>query len=560
MPKTIYTHFPRLEWSQRQWPSKTLTQAPIWCSIDLRDGSQALPTPMNISRKLALFHLLVKLGFKEIEVASPTVSDEEFQFVRLLIEEHLIPNDVTIQVMCQMKTVAIDRTFEALQGCRRAIVHLYNTTSMLRRSDIFEVNPDEIIQKAVNSFRYAMQVAAQMPETDIQFEYSPEGFNTTEPSLAIRIVNAVIDEVKPTAEQPLIINLQATVETDLPNVYADQIEYLLSQIHSRENLIISIQPHNDRGCAVAAAELGQLAGAERIEGALLGNGERAGTADILTLALNLHTHGIESGLIIDDINEILDVYENCTELPIPPRHPYAGELVFTTFTAPHQFAIHEALKAYEGGTKTYWHVPYLPMNPEDIGRGHEDVIRLTIQSGRSGLAYIMEKFHGYRLPVNMQKEFSLVIKKHAGQKNQEISADEAWDVFMNEYLKAKTPFELKSIYFEKDKTNPTLLNCNGELLFHNKKYTLISSGNGVVDTVINYINKTFGLSLVVDDYYQHALSHGSDAIAASYIRVIDQSGNSYWGAGIDNDATLATLRALISAVNRAVNYGNAFSE
>lgn len=468
-PKTIYTHFPRLEWSQRQWPSKTLTHHPIWCSIDLRDGSQALPTPMNISRKLALFHLLVKLGFKQIEVASPAVSDEEFQFVRLLIDENLIPDDVTIQIMSQMKTVAIDRAFEALQGCRKAIVHLYNTTSLLRRSDIFEVNVDELVTKAVHSFRYAKQIAEKMPETQFQFEYSPEGFNTTEPALAVRIVNAVIGEVKPQANHPLIINLQATVETDLPNVYADQIEYLISQLNSRDNIIISIQPHNDRGCAIAAAELGQLAGAQRIEGALLGNGERAGTADILTLALNLQTHGIHSGLEINDINEILDVFENCTELPIGPRHPYAGELVFTTFTAPHQFAIHEALKAYEESDKTYWHVPYLPMNPEDIGRGHEDVIRLTTQSGRSGLAYIMEKFHGYRLPVNMQKEFSLVMKKHAGQKQQEITADEAWDVFMNEYLKAKSPFELKSIYFEKNKENPAQLDCNGELFFKGEK-------------------------------------------------------------------------------------------
>lgn len=559
MHKTIYTHFPRLEWSQRQWPSKTLTKHPTWCSIDLREGSQALSTPMNIARKLALFHLLVKLGFKEIEVASPAASDEEFQFVRLLIDEHLVPNGVTLQVLSQLKTTSIDKTFEALQGARKAIVHLYNTTSMLRRSDVFEVNPDELVAKAVNTFRYAKQVAAKMPETDISFEYSPEGFNTTEPALAVRIVNAVIDEVNPTAEKPLIINLQATVETDLPNIYADQIEYLISQIHLPENVIISTQPHNDRGCAVAAAELAQLAGATRVEGSLLGNGERAGVVDILTLALNLHTQGVNPGLVITDINEILDIYENCTELPIPPRHPYAGDLVFTTFSAPHQFAIHEGLKAYEESGKTFWHVPYLPMNPEDIGRGREDIIRLTTQSGRSGLAYVMEKFHGYRLPTNMQKEFSLLVKKEAIHKNREITADDAWDIFMQEYLKAKKPFELKSIYFEKDKDNSTQLNCNGELLFDGKKYTLSSSGNGVIDTVINYLNQTFHLKLIVDDYYQHALSHGSDSIAASYIRVIDQSGNSYWGAGIDNDATLATLRALISAVNRAVHYGNEFN-
>lgn len=553
MHKTMYTHFPRLEWNQRQWPSKTLTHPPIWCSIDLSDGSQALASPMNIPRKLALFHLLVKLGFKEIEVGSPTVSEDEFQFVRLLIEDHLIPKDVTIQVMTQMKTTAIDRTFEAIQGCRRAIVHLYNTTSMLRRSDVFEVNPDELIAKATSSFRYAIHAAQQIPETHIQFEYSPEGFNTTEPALAARIVNAVVDEVKPTVENPLIINLQATVETDSPNVFADQIEYLLTQVHCREALIVSVQPHNDRGCAVAAAELGQLAGAQRVEGTLLGNGERAGAVDIITLALNLYTQGIDPGLDIHDVNEILDVFENCTQLSIGPRHPYVGELVFTTFTAPHQFAIHEALKAYENSDKATWQVPYLPINPVDIGRGHEDVIRLTTQSGRSGLAYIMEKFHGYRLPVNMQKEFSLVIKKHAGQRQQEISADEAWDVFMEEYLKAKKPFELKSIYFEKDKDIPTQLNCDGELLFNGQKYPLKSSGNGVINTVMNYLNSTFQLDLVVDDYYQHALNHGSDAIAASYIRVIDKLGNSFWGAGIDNDATLATLRALISAVNRAVS-------
>lgn len=550
--KTIYTHFPRLELSQRQWPSKTLTKHPIWCSIDLRDGSQSLPTPMNIPKKLALFHLLVKLGFKEIELASPAVSDEEYQFVRLLIEENIIPDDVTIQVMTQMKSSSIDRTFEAIQGCKKAIVHLYNTTSFLRRGDIFEKNTDELISKAVNGFRYAKQRMDKMPRTtQVQFEYSPEGFNTTEPVLAARIVNAVIDEVKPTEKNLLIINLQATMETDLPNVYADQIEHLLSQIHSKDNLIISIQPHNDRGCAIAAAELGQLAGAQRVEGSLLGNGERAGNADILTLALNLQTHGIDSGLNIQNINEVLDVYENCTGLPIAPRHPYAGELVFTTFTAPHQFAIHEALKTYEEGKKDYWHIPYLPMNPVDIGREQEDVIRLTTQSGRSGLAYIMEKFHGYKLPMNMQKEFSTIIKKHAGKTHQEITADDAWEYFMNEYLKAKTPFELKSIYFEKDKQNPMRLNCKGELLYLNKNYTFDSTGNGVTDTIIHYINQTFGLSLIVDDYNQHSLGHGADAIAASYIRVIDETGNAYWGAGIDNDATLATLRALLSAVNRA---------
>lgn len=553
MQKTIYRHFPRLEWNRRLWPSKALTNHPVWCSIDLRDGSQALPVPMNTTRKLALFRLLIKLGFKEIEVATPAVSDEEFQFVRLLIDENQIPDDVTIQVMSQMKTASIDRTFDAIKGCKKAIIHLYNTTSLLRRNDIFDSAPDELIAKAVNCFRYSAQLAKEMKETRIQFEYSPEGFNTTEPRLAVSIINAVIDEMKPSQDIPLIINLQATVEADLPNVYADQIEYVISQIHSPEHVVISIQPHNDRGCAVAAAELGQLAGATRVEGALFGNGERAGTADILTLALNLYTQGIDPGLDIQNIDEIIDIFESSTELSISPRHPYAGELVFTTFTAPHQFAIHEALKAYEESDRSYWHIPYLPMNPEDIGRDRQDIIRLNAQSGRSGLAYIMEKFHGYRLPKNMQKEFSAVIKKYAGNRQQEITADEAWDIFVNEYLTVKEPFELKSIYFEKDKTDPNLLHCHGEIQFQDKKYALKSSGNGVVDTLINYVNQEFHLNLTVDDYYQHALGHSSNATAASYIRVIDKMGNSYWGAGVDNDATLSTLRALISGMNRAVH-------
>jgi len=552
MKYQTYTHFPRVELPDRKWPSEILSHHPIWCSIDLRSGNDALPSPMDTAKKLVFFHLLVKLGFKEIEIASPAVSEEEFKFTRKLIEENLIPADVTIQVTSQMKPSSIDKTFESIQGCREVIVNLYHTTSLLRRNDVFDTDHEGLIERAVNSFHYAVQLADSMKNSIVHFEYSLEGFNTTEINLAISMINAVIEEVKPHEKRRLIINLQDTVQADLPNVYADQIEYLIKHLTSCEHVIISIQPHNDQGCAVAASELGQLAGAQRIEGCLLGNGERAGTADLIALALNLYSFGIDPGLEINDINEIIEVCESCTGLVISPRHPYAGDLAFASFTAPHQFAVHAGLKAYEQSNKKYWHVPYLLINPQDIGRAHENVIRLTSQSGRSGIAHIMEKFHGYCLPVNMQREFALLVKEHAGETLQEITADKVYQIFVDEYIHTKGPLELKSVYFEKDKKNSQLLHCTGHITYDGKDFNMKSSGNGATDAVVNYLNETFDLGLTIEEYFQHSLSHGSSAIAASYIHTISRKGISAWGAGIDSDATLATLRALISAANRVI--------
>lgn len=550
MKPSIYQIFPRLELNDRQWPNNTIKQAPIWCSIDLRDGNQALPKPMDLNRKLRLFKHLVTLGFKHIEVAAPGVSDDEYRFTRHLIEHDLIPPDVSIQVIAQMKSAHIEKAFDAIKGAKQAIVHLYNTTSALRRNDIYEAKEACLIERAVEGFRLAMELKAGMPETKVLFEYSPEGFNTTEPTSAAKICNAVIHELQPTSDEPLILNLQATVEVDLPNHFADQVEWLQRQLSHREALILSVQPHNDRGCAVAAAELAQLAGAMRIEGSLLGNGERAGNACLLTLALNLYTQGIDPQLDISDINSTVDVFEDCTELDVSPRHPYAGSLVFTTFTAPHQFAINEALTAYSNSDKREWLVPYLPMDPDDIGRSQENLIRLNVQSGRSGVNYIMEKYYGYRFPKGMQHEFSHIIKQYAKVIGTEVTHEMAWKIFSENYLEMKQPLELKSIYFEKDKEDKYCLHCHGEIMRFGEGHQFNGKGNGAVDTLSHAIQNLFEMDFSIDDYQQHVLGHGSHATAVSYLKLIRHT-EIFWGVGIDNDATLASLKSLISAINRA---------
>lgn len=550
MKPSIYQIFPRINLSDRTWPDCTIDEAPRWCSIDLRNGDQSLPRPMSIDNKIALFSLLVKLGFTEIEVGSPGMSESDFNFVRVLIEEDLIPSGVTLQVMCQMKHASIDKTLLAIEGAPSVILHLYNTTSSLRRETIYDALSDQIITRAVSGVRYAKEKIKPLKGTKVSFQYSPEGFNTTEPSLLLEVCRAVIEEIAPTADEPMILNLLAATETDLPNYFADQIEWLVRHLNHPAHVCFSVQTHNDRGSAVAASELALLAGVTRVEGCLLGHGERAGSSCLLTMALNLYTQGIDPRLDFSDVPHVVSKYEAYTGMDCPVRHPYAGDLVFSAFSAPHQFAIREAYRAYSQSDKTHWHVPYLPMDPCHIGRINDDIIRLNALSGRTGIAHVMEKNHGYCLPKGLQSEFSKLIKNRAYEIGGELTSEQVWHFFTEYYFKGPKAFELKSISFEKDPKQADMLHCEGELSFNGNMYHLSGSGNGALDTLSSAIKSTLELPFEVIDYHQHALGMGSTATAVSYLQIEDRQKQCHWGVGVDTDATLSTLFALISALNR----------
>lgn len=556
MKESIYQVFPRVQLSNRQWPDRAITKAPRWCSIDLRDGNQALPKLMSIENKLMLFSFLVSLGFKEIEVGMPGRNRDDFLFVRRLIEENRIPEDVTIQVMTQLKEPMIDETLKALAGCNQAIVHLFQSTSSLRRKEIFEMGIDSLIEHINSKLSYAKQaVAKNFSREQIQFSFSPEGFNTTEPDTLINICLSVINTMEPTAEQPLILNLMTGVETDSPNFLADQIENLIQALSDKSHICFSIQTHNDRGSAVAGSELALLAGVSRVEGCLLGHGERAGACCLLTLALNLYTQGISPELELSNVNHIVSVYEHCTGMECSPRHPYAGDLVFAAFSAPHQFAIHEAYQQYCQEDKKQWHVPYLPMDPADIGRGNDDIIRLNALSGRTGISYVMSKSHGYQLPRDMQTEFSELIRTKAENLGTELTSEQVWEYFAEHYFKGPKTIELRSISFEKLDGGDRLI-CDAHILYHGELKILKGEGTGALDTIINALKNNFDLGFDVIDYHQHALGKGSTATAVSYLQIIDMEGTHFWGVGINVDTTLATLDALFCALNRKMENNN----
>ena len=553
MKRSIYQIFPRVELPNRNWPNQTLSNVPTWCSIDLRDANQSLPKPMSIDNKIMLFSFLVSLGFKQIEVGTPGRSPEDALFVRQLIEEKLIPSDVTIQVTTQLIEAGIDATLNALKGCENVIINLCQSVSSLRREEIFDMKESCLLERIESNIQYGKkQAALVLANENYQWAFSVEGFNTTEPNFLALLCQRVITVIAPSVEKPMILTFLAAVETDLPNYFADQIEWLLLTLQEQSHVIFSVQTHNDRGSAVASTELALLAGIERVEGCLLGHGERAGACCLLTLALNLYTHGLDIDLDFSNIAQVVSVFEHCTDIDVSPRHPYAGELVFAAFSAPHQFAIKEAYMAYCQSDKSEWHVPYLPMDPSDVGRGNDDVIRLNALSGRSGIAYVMEKSHGYRLPKNMQHEFSAFIKLRALEHGGELTSEQVWEYFAEHYFKGKKTFELNAVSFEKSERD-NKLSCEGEVVCHQKSYPLIGMGTGALDTVMTALKKTFGLSFDVLDYHQHALGHGSNATAVSYLQIIDSNNDKYWGVGVDSDTTLATLDALFCALNRKMD-------
>ena len=545
-----YQRVPVVNYPEREWPNKEIEKAPIWCSVDLRDGNQALVEPMVVEEKVEMFNLLVKMGFKEIEIGFPAASQIEFDFLRQLVERDLIPDDVVVQVLTQCREHLIERTFEALQGIKKAVVHIYNSTSTLQRDVVFNMDREEIKQIAIDGVAMVKKYMADY-DGEVILEYSPESFTGTELDFALDICNVVQRAWGPTPEKKMIFNLPSTVEMTTPNVYADQIEWMSKHLENRESIILSVHPHNDRGTGVAAAELAILAGADRIEGTLFGNGERTGNVDILTIAYNMFSQGIDPELEIGDIKEIAEVYERTTKMHIDPRHPYAGKLVFTAFSGSHQDAINKGMHALLERQSKIWQVPYLPIDPSDIGREYEPVVRINSQSGKGGVAFVMESFFGFRLPRGMHKEFADIIQKIAESQG-EVAPEQIMEVFREEYLDRKEPYHFRKCKitdFESkgDFTTVAVVTYTD----HGVEKQFEGVGNGPIDAVQRGLEEELGINIKVLDYNEHALASGSGAQAASYIHVMDQKSNRVtYGVGVSSNITRASLRGVFSAVNR----------
>ena len=549
-PREKYRPFPQVKLTDRQWPNKTITQPPVWCSVDLRDGNQSLIEPMGLDRKMRMFDALLKMGFKEIEVGFPSASQTDFDFVRYLIEGNRIPDGVTIQVLTQSREELIRRTFESLKGVKSAIVHLYTSTSELQRRVVFKLDKLGIIDIAVKGATLIRKLEREYGlENVTRHEYSPESFTGTELDFAKEICEAVIDAYDPTPQKKLILNLPATVEMSTPNVHADQIEWFCRNIKKRDSLLISLHPHNDRGCAVAATELGLLAGADRVEGTLFGNGERTGNVDLVTLAMNLYSQGVDPGLDCSNINELVRMAEYCNQLPIHPRHPYAGELVFTAFSGSHQDAINKGFKAMAASNAPLWEVPYLPIDPMDLGRSYEAVIRINSQSGKGGIAYILEKEHGIELPRRLQIEFSKVVQAIADGEGVELAADRLWDAFQSEYLEGNGRYGFVSHSASADQAEQDVV---AKITVDGNLKTILGHGNGPVDGFVDAIRKESGLNFDVADYREHAIGMGANAAAIAYVELRLADGSSLFGVGVDKNIVVASLKAVISGVNRAL--------
>ena len=545
-----YKRNPVLHYPEREWPNKEIEKAPIWCSVDLRDGNQALIEPMNVDEKMEMFELLLKLGFKEIEIGFPAASQIEFDFLRKLVEEHKIPDDVKVQVLTQCREELIDRTFEAIQGIKNVIFHIYNSTSTLQREVVFHKERPEIIQIAVEGTKMVRERMASF-DGNIQLEYSPESFTGTEMDFALEICTAVQEAWNHANDNPIIFNLPATVEMNTPNVYADQIEWMSRHFKERENVIVSVHPHNDRGTGVAITELALLAGADRVEGTLLGNGERTGNVDVLTVAYNMFSQGINPNLNIENINEIIDVYERCCKMHVDMRHPYAGKLVFTAFSGSHQDAINKGEQALKESGSPYWQVPYLPIDPSDIGREYEPVVRINSQSGKGGVAFVMNTVYGYKLPKAMQREFADVIQKISETEGGEVAPSRIMEAFQQQYLKVKSPFELKYVNF-RDEADDDETFVSLDFTYRGEEIHSEAQGNGPIDAVKLAIRQCVNnVDITVLDYDEHALSEGSGAKAAAYIQMRDnRNGNTTFGVGVSSNITRASIRGMFSALNR----------
>jgi len=552
----------KIELADRTWPTKRIDKAPRWCAVDLRDGNQALIDPMSPERKLEMFKLLVKMGYKEIEVGFPSASQTDFDFVRILIDDNHIPDDVTIQVLTQARDHLIERTYESIAGAKRAIVHFYNSTSILQRRVVFGQDKEGIKQIALSAARKCLELEATIPGTQVFYEYSPESYTGTELEYAVEVCNAVADVIKPTPQRKLIINLPATVEMASPNVYADSIEWMSRNLTPRDSIIVSLHPHNDRGTAVAAAELGYMAGADRIEGCLFGNGERTGNVDLVTLGLNLFSQGIDPQIDFSDIDQIKRTVEYCNQLPVPERSPYGGDLVYTAFSGSHQDAIkkgfeHLAKDAAAAGVTVdeyTWGVPYLPIDPKDVGRSYEAVIRVNSQSGKGGVAYLLKTDHNLELPRKLQIEFSRVVQEHTDSQGGEVTSDQLWEIFQDEYLPSQDVdskwgrFELKRMRTESEMDG--VVNLSVVLRDGSEEIAVSGTGNGPISAFIDVLSKQ-GVTVKVNDYLEHTLSASGDALAAAYTELVVE-GKVLWGVGIDGDIAIASIKALISAVNRAV--------
>ena len=549
MPFQHYRPFTPIPLPDRTWPSKVITRAPRWCSVDLRDGNQALIDPMDPARKRRMFDLLVKCGFKEIEVGFPAASQPDFDFVRQLIEEDLIPDDVMIQVLTQARPEQIERTYESLRGAPRALVHLYNSTSTLQRRVVFGLDRAGIVDIAVRAARLCRELTGTIPECDVHYQYSPESFTGTELDFAVEICERVMDVWEPTPARKVILNLPATVEMATPNVYADQIEWFLRHVSRRDSLVLSLHPHNDRGTAVAATELAVQAGADRVEGTLFGNGERTGNVDVVTLALNLFSQGVDPMLDFSDIDAARRITEHCNRLPVHPRHPYVGDLVYTAFSGSHQDAIKKGFEAL-GKDYDVWEVPYLPIDPHHVGRSYEAVILVNSQSGKGGVAYIMKFEHGLDLPRRLQIEFSSVIQKMVEQSGTEITADQIWAAFERTYLTREEPLALAH--------HPTVMTAgeSGEttieapLRVSGTERLAKGVGNGPIAAFVDAVRRDAGIPVAVLDYHEHAIGGGADASAVAYVEVRVGDGRPRWGVGIHGNIVTASLRAVVSAVNR----------
>ena len=552
MPIHKYVPYPPVELPDRRWPGRTLADSPVWCSVDLRDGNQALIDPMDVNRKRRLFKLLVAMGFKEIEVGFPAASQPDFDFVRLLVEEDLVPEDVTIQVLTQSRDELIQRTFESIEGARRAIVHLYNSTSTLQRRVVFGLDRPGIVGIAVHGAQLIKKLARGVEGTELVFEYSPESFTGTELDFSKEIAEAVMDVWEPTPQRRMILNLPATVEMSTANVYADQIEWCDRNIRDRDSWILSIHPHNDRGAAVAATELALMAGAERVEGTLFGNGERTGNVDIVTLAMNLFSQGVDPGLDISDIDEMRRVAEECTQLPVHPRHPYAGDLVYTAFSGSHQDAIKKGMDSISRSKSDVWEVPYLPIDPHDVGRTYEAIIRVNSQSGKGGVAYIMKSDYHFDLPRRLQIEFMRVIQQITDASGREITPEEIWTAFQWTYLNPETPLELveheTSDHGGAGLSDGTALNA--VVMLEGEERRISGRGNGPIAAFVDALARDCGVSVRVLDYVEHAIGAGTDATAVAYVEAADEDGQVAWGVGMDANILTASLRAVVSATSR----------
>ena len=544
-----YKPYRPIDLTDRKWPNNTITEKPLWCSVDLRDGNQALIEPMGQERKKRMFELLCNLGFKEIEVGFPAASKTDFDFVRWLIEEKRIPSDVTIQVLTQARPHIIEKTFEALEGIEKAIVHFYNSTSTLQRKVVFNQEQNGIKKIATDAAELIKKLALENPKTRWSFEYSPESFTGTEYEYAAEVCDAVVDILKDATEQKIIINLPATVEMTSPNLYADQIEWMHRNLRERDNIILSLHPHNDRGTAVAATELGLMAGADRVEGTLFGNGERTGNVDIVTIALNLLTHGIDPELDFTNINHVVREVEFCNKLPVHPRHPYAGDLVFTAFSGSHQDAINKGLQALKKSNDPHWEVPYLPIDPSDLGRTYEAVVRINSQSGKGGIAYILENDHGVSLPRRLQIALSSEVQKVADETGREIVSSEIWEIFERSFVKSNG-LELAS--FEVSSKEEGLDEITLNIVNQNLSECMVAQGEGPLSAAINALNNAFNTHLSISEFHQHSIGSGSNAAAITYIEITKDKTITRWGVGIDKNTLKSSIKAIICCFNKII--------